>query len=62
MLFGSTASVYACCYSPPSIALKMQIVNFIIDNKDEKNTHVKTTLSCQAVFEKVSRKRGFVVT
>ena len=51
--------------SPPSLALRMQILNFIMNlnsqsNNDEKNTHVKITRR-QRRFEKMSRKRGLVV-
>ena len=51
--------------SPPSFALRMQILNFIMNlnsqsNNDEKNTHGKITRR-QSMFEKMSRKRGLVV-
>ena len=51
--------------SPPSLALRMQILNFIMNlnsqsNNDEKNTHVKITPRKRS-FENMLRKRGLVV-
>ena len=51
--------------SPPSLVLRMQILNFIMNlnsqsSNDEKNAHVKTTRR-QRQCEKMSRKRGLVV-
>ena len=51
--------------SPPSLTLRMQILNFIVNlnsqsNNHEKNTHVKITQR-QRRFEKMSPKRGLVV-
>ena len=50
--------------SPPSLALRMQILNFIVNlnsqsNNHEKNTHVNITRRKR--FEKMSRKLSLVV-
>ena len=51
--------------SPPSLALRMQILNFIMNlnsqsNNDEKNTHMNL-MRRHRRFEKMSRKQGLVV-